>query len=501
MRALSDEISENRYAKWHIFMMLLILVYGLFNLAVGEKVPTAGGFGWDGVTYADIVRNLPSLISSGHMTGYYAQRLLPSAIVRVGLLIFGFDFSNTNLIRGFGIYNLAMLLAAAAVWKAISDHLRLRLDARWLGFVGIFVNFLATKQVVYMPLSTDTTAVLVGMLLLLCYLKQRPVALLLVTIAGSFAWQVTGLCGALLMLFLRTRFPDIDASEGEPRIVGRSMSKLLVAWSSFLVVCIAGYVAMRNLLTPEALGSEGVQNLGRFVTGLPSLIVAGAAIFVLLGSVRQLRRISKALVRVDVTLLVFALLCIAIPKLIVAVIANRNLANPNSFSQVLEWVVFPLNGEGKFLMPLVTLSVFWGPAFLLMILLWSKIAAELRRLGPGVMAVVCLHVPLALVTEPRYILGAWPFAVTALALTLEKTRPSRSFGYAFATLSVLASQFWLHINYRPWTGGDVEGLLEFPKQLLFMHYGPWMSWTTFLIQLPLVLLSAFWLRSTLRSAR
>lgn len=499
MRAPSDEVSDDRYVKWHMLMMLIVLGYGLLSLVIGEKVPAGGGFGWDGVTYADIAKNLPSLISNGQMTSYFAQRILPSVLVRTGLLIFGLDFSNINIVRGFVICDLAALLAAAAVWKAVSDHLRLGLNTRWLGFGAIFVNFFATKQVEFYPVLTDTTALLIGMLLLLCYLKQRPVALFLVVIAGSFVWQVTGLCGAFLMIFLKTRIPDSDAPEDQPRIAARTMRKPLVAWLSLLVICIASYVAMQKYLTPEALGSGRVQKLECFVTGLPSLVAAGAAILVVLGSVRQVRDIFKALVRVDVKLWVLALLCIAIPKLIVAVIANRNLANPNGFSQVLEWMVFPISGGGRFLTPLVGLSVYWGPAFLLMVLLWRKVAAEVRRLGPGAMAVVSLHVPLGLVTEPRYILVGWPFAVTALALALEKANPTRSLMYAFAALSVIASQFWLRINYRPWTGGDYEKFLEFPKQLFFMHYGAWMSWTTFLAQLPLVLLSAFWLRSALHN--
>lgn len=40
-------------------------------------------------------------------------------------------------------------------------------------------------------------------------------------------------------------------------------------------------------------------------------------------------------------------------------------------------------------------------------------------------------------------------------------------------------------------------LLEFPKQLYFMHYGVWMSWPAYLVQSLLLVLSAVWIYKNL----
>ena len=120
-------------------MFLVVLVLGLLNFFWGERVPAGGGFGWDGVVYAHMVRNLGSMISEGQLSSYYAQRILPSAIVRGMLLCSGVPMNNTNIIRGFEVYNLVLLLGACWAWKRISGAVHLSLAGRWIGFSGIFV--------------------------------------------------------------------------------------------------------------------------------------------------------------------------------------------------------------------------------------------------------------------------------------------------------------------------------------------------------------------------
>ncbi|MEX3954878.1 hypothetical protein [Trinickia sp. EG282A] len=499
MSELIDRFRLDRAHGAHVVMTFLVLAYGLVNLFFGEVVPAGGGLGWDGVVYASIVRNLWTMISHGQMTGYYAQRLLPSVIVRGMLIVSGAEFTNGNIIRAFDLYNLTLLLFATIIWKRIADSLELSIASRWVGFGGIFVNFLIAKQVMYAPVSTDVTAMVISMLLLLFYLQRRPFALLFTMVAGSFVWQITGLCGALLMVFMHARFSESEISGSNVRSSAKRKFKraALFLWMVLITICVFAYIALPHMLSPEQLESEGGHKLERLIAGLPSLIAVVVAVAVLLGSIRLIGSVASKLAEIPPGALALAVAGVLIPHIIVRSISNPGLPNANSFSQVLEWVVFPLNGEGKFLMPLVTLSVFWGPALLLMIIVWDQVCVELRRLGPGAMAIVGLNMPLALVTEPRYVIGAWPFVITALVLALQKRKRRNSFPYAFLALSVASAQFWLPMNLRPWTGADVDGLLEFPKQLLFMHYGPWMSWSSYLIQLAVVLLSAAWLRGTL----
>ena len=109
--------SWNEIKSSHRLMVFIVFLLGAFNFFFGEKVPAGGGFGWDGVNYANMVRNLDSMISSGSLSNYYAQRILPSGIVRSLLLLTGISMSNINIIKSFEIYNLALLIGACFVWK------------------------------------------------------------------------------------------------------------------------------------------------------------------------------------------------------------------------------------------------------------------------------------------------------------------------------------------------------------------------------------------------
>src|SRR5450759_2625136 len=101
MKLIEKAFSWNEIQSSHRLMILIVLALGLLNFFWGEKVPAGGGFGWDGVLYADMVRNLDSMISGGQLSSYHAQRILPSAIVRSMLLFSEVSMSDTNIIRGF----------------------------------------------------------------------------------------------------------------------------------------------------------------------------------------------------------------------------------------------------------------------------------------------------------------------------------------------------------------------------------------------------------------
>jgi hypothetical protein len=68
---------------------------------------------------------------------------------------------------------------------------------------------------------------------------------------------------------------------------------------------------------------------------------------------------------------------------------------------------------------------------------------------------------------------------------------------AFSALTIIFAKFWLKMNISPWDENDLEGLLEFPKQMLFMHYGPWMSWPMLFVHLPIIILCGVWLKIAL----
>ena len=133
MQFIRKTLSWNEIQSSHRLMIVLVLSLGLLNFFWGEKVPAGGGFGWDGVIYAKMVRNLDSMISGGQLSSYYTQRILPSFLVRSILLVSKVEMSNINIIRSFELYNLTLLVGACWIWKRVSDNFSLSLAGRWIG--------------------------------------------------------------------------------------------------------------------------------------------------------------------------------------------------------------------------------------------------------------------------------------------------------------------------------------------------------------------------------
>ncbi len=475
-----------------------VLILGFINVLFGEFTPAGGGFGWDGVTYATITRDLGVLINEGHLNKYYAQRLLPSTVVRGILTATNLSFSNINIIKSFQVYNCFLLACGTWVWKRISDNRSLSRSGRWIGFGGIFVNFLISKATFYAAVGTDATALLIALVLLLGYLERRPFLIFITAIAGCFVWQVDWLYGAALMISLYMTVPQRDIEPGNSPSEQTKIDRLIkYGWVTAMFLCVIGYLTTVLTARDIVWGAPQVHALERLLTGLPSMIAVLIALAMMIGSTRLVRSVLSEWKSIRPVLLLLTVAGILIPAAIVRLIANPNLPNPSGLLTVLAWMFFPLNGEGKFLLPFLTITLAWGPTLLLLVLLWKDVCVELRRLGPGVMAVVGVTIPLGLVTEPRFVMGAWPSLVLALVLVLEGKSLTKSFMIAFFALSFFFAQFWLKINLAPWKGGDMDGLLDFPKQLLFLHYGPWMSFPSYLLFVPVVALSGYWLRKTI----
>ncbi|WP_426614736.1 hypothetical protein [Bradyrhizobium sp. McL0616] len=484
-------------------MIAIVLVLGVSNLLFGEIVPAGGGFGWDGVTYADMVRRLGSMISDGQLSRYYSQRVLPSLIVRTMLEVSGADFSDQNIIRSFELLNLLALVLGAIIWKRMADLLSIGPGGLWIGFASLFLNYFATKHLMYYPVLTDGVALLVNLLLLWLFLEKRPLLLFVVTIAGSFVWQLTGLYGALLLISLNLKLPNAENVQLPATTSDwKRNDRQLRAIRLFMAIAVAAIsISVLASLSTAITKGSAVHELAIFLTGAPSLMVIVLALWILIGPVLLSRCPLGVFADVPLRFFLLAGAGLLIPQIASTAISNPDVPNPSGVLYVLKLIIFPLTGRGKFLMPFLAATLLWGPAVLLVMLRWQDVSTELRKVGLGPVGIVAATLPLVLVTESRFILGAWPCLVLGLALVLDRAGTSKIFGYLFAIMTILSAQFWLRFNVAPWEGNDYADLTEFPKQMFFLHYGPWMGWPAYLVQLPLVLLAAYLLWIAMRAKK
>lgn len=499
MKDICEILSWRTIIGSHRLMVLIVMTLGLFNVFFGERVVAGGGFGWDGVLYADMVRNLDEMIRQGLLSNYYAQRFLPSAVVRGMILLSGCQLSAPNIIRGFELYNMALLMGTCWIWRRLADNFSISLAGRWIGFGGLFLSFNCSKAILFSPVNTDVTALFIGMLLLLFYVEKRPVVLLMTAILGAFAWPVVSLCGALLLLFLKTEIPK-GAIPPSSFFISTKLTRLIkLGWINLLVASVAGFAAIlgiESLVGVECSRTLYLKAAQKLLTSLPSIAGVGIMLSMLFGSVLFARTVVISLPQTNLFLVMLSIMALLVPWGIVHAIANPSLWNAGSFLATLHACLFP--PWGKFLLPFVSLSVFWGPIVLLGLLEWRRFCTEARKMGPGFVAVVGLSLPLALATEPRFITCAWPFLVFGVVRAMEHTDKKKSFKYVYSALTILFAQFWLKINLAPWSAGDYADLDKFPKQFLFMHYGLWMGWWAYGGQLGLVVLCIVWLEKLVR---
>ncbi|RXH31415.1 hypothetical protein XH99_10755 [Bradyrhizobium nanningense] len=378
-------------------MVTLVLLLGTCNLVFGEIVPAGGGLGWDGLTYAEMVRRLGFMITDGQLSRYYSQRLLPSLIVKTMLAVCGAQLSDQNIIRGFQLINLLALVLGTIIWKRMADLLSLGSSGVWIGFASLFLNYFATKHLSYAPVTTDGVALLVSLLLLWLFLERRPLALAAATIAGSFVWQLTGLYGAILLLSLHLKLPGAEsvqlptAASDWKRNDGQMRAFRLFAAAAALTISILVLSQLPGAIKNGSL----VRELAIFVTGAPSLLVVVLALWILIGPILLSRSLLAVLTAAPLRFFLLAGTALLLPQIAFTALSNPEVPNPSGVLYVLNWIVFPLAGKGKFLMAFLAATLLWGPAVLLIMLCWTDVSTELRKIGLGPVGIVAATVPLA----------------------------------------------------------------------------------------------------------
>ena len=465
----------------HLIMVVLVAAWLVVNMVAGEIVPEGSGLGWDGKIYAEMIRAFPANLTDESLSPYYAGRLLPVAGIALALKLLTLSPSIPHIIAAFQLWNLAAMLASVFVWTRIANALELSLRGRWLGFAALFLTFQAAKQTPYDPVLIDPTAILVGLLMIWLAVERRPIALATVGMISAFCWPTASITAAGLLWFMGKADDRVVAFRPGLFVAGIA-AVTLTAIALYLIASVPAVCAN----VPQLAGRDLCRAARSFATGFPSMAILATAAVILVGRVPSLWPASRA------NALLAALVLVASIALRYAV-GNPDVSKGMDARTFIGFAIFP-DQIGKFLLPFVALAIYFGPLMILAMLRWEDVSLEARRLGWGFVGAILLSLPLALVSEPRYFTLVWPFIATCAILATERFKLSTTTVVGIAILALLFSRAWLPINVAPWTGGEKEGLYEFPKQLWFMNFGFWMNWTTFLSQAVLLTLTGLWLR-------
>lgn len=455
-------------------LAVVILAIVLLNQVWGEKVEREDGLGWDGIAYARIARDLPSMVRGG-LNPYYAQRFLPSAVVHVSLGLCGAEMTTRNIILAFTVLNTACMILSLWVWAQIASDLVLGITGRCLSLLALFTNFFFLKFSAYYPVLTDDAAFLIGLLQFLFYLKDRTWGLLVTSALGAFVWPTALPVGLILAIFPR--------EEGPERATTRTSVRMAVGLSALISV---GYVAALAYAAYEwhlrgrvgwipSIPAEPVLGLLPLAAGIVVTIILAGLIQLL--NERRFYSILALLKSVDGRNTLLALGVFLLVKAI-----QQSLLFPDAAAE--HTLGFKITSFAKVasLKPGLSLPgqlAYWGPPFILLILYWKTVARSVQHMGIGMTLVAAAGLLLAVDPEARHVLSIYPMVALVGIKAIESRIPARPLLGFLAPVSFLASLSWFRINTGPFT----DNPMAFPDQRLFMSLGPWMTTSSYILRL------------------
>ena len=500
-----SEANWNLNHKDLLLTILLILVIPLAFFILPETIPAGKGFGYDGVMYAKMVIEIDNMISNGELSAYYSQRILPALLVRSGLMSLGLPLEANYVIWGFRALNFTLILISLAFWLAIAQRIGITRTAYWIGVLGLFFCFPNAKEILYHPVRTDHFAFMLGLALAWSYVTKQLLAIAFFSIVGAFVWQISGIVG--LALILSTLIEPGDQHILTPKFIKNSYKKInrftIIASLSLATIIALPDIFGIDLQPLISWRSFANDPFTRFLTNIPVLTLVSLFIIRLYADTfssgwkrsTKLASIAKILILIIVILI--------LPKTILTTIENPKLPLPgmNGSLDILRELLVGRVREGMIFLPFVAHSVYYGPVFILFILMWKECSKATVNIGLGFVIAASIFAVMSIFSESRFNFMLWPFVVIITTKALSQLRINKITNILIAATAIGLSKAWFVINQDEWPLPDYSALYESPKSLYFAHHGPWMSVENYILQgsILIVLYLAFFM--LLRNSR
>ena len=420
-------------------MALILIAVALYGSLLGERIPIRDGRGWDGNRYMKTAADLDAGWELVSTNPYLFQRMIPSLVVHAGLVVTGSARDDATILAAFMLLNTSLLLLTLWLWLAVANHFNLSAAARWLGFVGLFVNVPCFKIAYYYPAITDMAALALGMALVYFLLIGRTLGVALTALVGAFTWPMAGPMGALLVLFPREHEPRLEAIAAPISAAAKGLAVLTAVG----VTLMSGYLfyarGIRSAGWGPVVGAvESVYPLSLLVTAVYVLVVIASLVpeptpAGLLATLRRIRPTNLAL----------ALAIFMIPRLAAAIFTTGpELLTISSF---IPYVFFlSTTRPGIFL---VAHLVFFGPVLLLLPFVWKHVRALFQQWGAGAQLYTILGLMVAACPDSRQSMLIVPMLIVVLVWGCERARlASKSLVLLFGALAFVMSRVWLPFN-------------------------------------------------------
>lgn len=444
-----------------------ILLYINF---VGEKIPVNNGQGWDGRLYASYAAHLDESIQQKTINEYRFQRILMSVVLNKSMKALNIEFTVDNTVMAFKVFNLFFLLLALLYYYLISNKLGLSEINEFLGLAGLFWCFPVLKLSGYNPIITDIGAFSIGMMITYHFLCDHKILNLALILLGSFVYPTFFLFG-LLVLFPRESY----TSESKPfrleRFILPVIYILLFAWA---------YLGHYDEFSDTYAEVNGTNNKALFI----SIIIALFYTYLIGAFLPDLNKAGEAVKKINWWYVIPVVGIFVLVKYLTANYATPQPAQMSSGRYLINVMKQSVANPGVFFIAHV-IYIGWLP--LIMIWMGKEIIATIKENGYGVAILFAGVGLMSLGSETRQLINFYPLLVIIVLIALQKKTSLKPWVViAFGITSLILSRFWYTIN----VDGDMSrNLLQGPAQRYFQVFGPWMSDSSYVINLLIVFLA------------
>jgi hypothetical protein len=454
----------------------------------GERVAMRDGLGWDGEVYWSWVKDFPREIQDVGIDAYRIQRILPSCALHYGFRLFQVHASIRNTLRGFAAINILSIMLVAHFWCLTATHLQISDRGKWLGFMGLILNFAVLKLSGYYPVLIDMEGYASASAIAYCYLTERRIGLVIATIIGAFLWPTHLYVGAILLLFPRKTEAIPDSGESfTQRWATVSRIDIILAGLAAFYIYIWSLYACNRIQIPMFGGLFPI----RSVLGL-SLVITMGYVFLALRPLLndgQLYRLPRSLTWSQIRWTIGTLLLVVGVKFVQSCISNR----PGYFGFSVYCFVVGITAVAKPGLFYLSHLVYYGPFWLLGAFHWPAICRQIHRQnGIGLTLVIAIGICHSLDAESRHIIYLLPLLVPFIVQVIDRFDWSHSQLWFLTVISALASKFWLVIG-----GPFLDNSNLYPDQYFWMNIGSFMTDQSYLWQLAAAIICAMLMNQVL----
>lgn len=452
------------------FFPILMLYYGAVYILFGETYPFNRGFSTDGYVFASFI---PDFKKSVFFDIYYVHRILPSLLVSVFFKLFSISTYGQHIHTAFQILNVASIVLSCYFFKQILILFKISLKNQLLAFTLFLLNFGVIKYPFYLPVMTDTIALMLSIALLYFYLKNNIIGIVISTLLLAFTWPMAYYQGLILIAFPICILPHTQPNKWQKGFLyGVSIFYILALSIYFIFIekidITVDYVAriQRNLLPLSILGivllyfSFAKLFLNKTILNIPLFLIK--------------INYKRVLISIGVFAAVIIIINFLDPKAIPKYSTAQTLRDPIIYSLI------------RPLISIVSHTSYFGIVVCFLILFWNSFCKTVSQMGWGLVAALGLNLFLFGITpQSRHLINILPWVVIFLVKAINKYSFSNSFYIVAGLLSFVASKIWLLLNIYDINSTknlDKNGSIGFPAQLLWMNIGPWMNELMYYVQ-------------------